>query len=70
MIIGISSFSNVHEQQWQHVYGMIACTNRNGMSKISYDNLVTILKAGLLYLGRVNLKKPLHFFDKAPHPKC
>ncbi len=50
----------------EHVYGMIACAKRGGINKISYDNLATILKAGVPYLSRVNLKRTIHFFDKAP----
>jgi hypothetical protein len=38
------------------------------INKTSYDNLTIILKAGLPYINKVNLKRPLDLINKAPHP--
>jgi hypothetical protein len=38
------------------------------IDKSSYYNLMIIHKGGAPYLNYVNLKKCLHFINRAPHP--
>jgi hypothetical protein len=44
-------------------------SNRGSIHKTPYSNLTIILKAGVPFLHKVNLKRRLYFIDKAPRPK-
>jgi len=50
-------------------HARVSKTSWISIQKTFYDNLMIIIKAGGPYLNKVNLKWPLHFINKAPHPK-
>jgi hypothetical protein len=60
MQVNVSKFQFAHVQ-YVAIWG--------GIHKTSYNNLMIFLKAWMLYLNRVYLKRPLHFINKAPNPK-